>query len=111
MPYFQGNPYGPMTRKFVKSFPPGPGIGPWMALPKFGPGNDLLSFLSHFSVLTSHFAVFAWGVECHFWGVAKGSSISWIAKFKEDDQTSECKLSNGRSRSYREIKLLLSAGK
>ena len=37
--------------------------------------------------------------------VAKGSSISWVAKFK-GDKTSECKLSNGRSRSYREIKLL-----
>ena len=36
--------------------------------------------------------------------------ISWVAKFK-GDHSSECKLSNGRSRSYREIKLLLSAGK
>ena len=43
------------------------------------------------------------------WGVAKGSSISWLAKFK-GDKTPECKLSNGRSRSYRETKLLLSSG-
>ena len=42
------------------------------------------------------------------WGVAKGSSISWVAKFK-GDENSECKLSNGWSRSYREIKMLLSA--
>ena len=43
------------------------------------------------------------------WGVAKRSSISWVAKFKGDN-ISECKLSNGWSRSYREIKQLLSAG-
>ena len=42
------------------------------------------------------------------WGVAKGSSISWVAKLK-GDKSSECKLSNGWSRSYREIKMLLSA--
>ena len=41
-----------------------------------------------------------------FWGVAKGSSISWVAKFK-GDENSECKLSNGWSRSYREIEPLL----
>ena len=51
------------------------------------------------------------GVEAFVcWGIAKGSSISWVAKFK-GDKTSECKLSNSRSRSYREIKLRLSAGK
>ena len=44
------------------------------------------------------------------WGVAKGSSVSWVAKFK-GDKDSECKLSNGWSRSYKVIKLLLSAGK
>ena len=44
------------------------------------------------------------------WGVAKGSSVSWVAKFK-GDKNSECKLSNGWSRSYKVIKLLLSAGK
>ena len=44
-----------------------------------------------------------------FWGVAKGSSVSWVAKFK-GDKSSECKLSNEWSRSYKEIKLLLSAG-
>ena len=47
---------------------------------------------------------------CRFGGVAKGSSISWVAKLK-GDENSEFKLSNGRSRSYREMKLLLSAGK
>ena len=35
-------------------------------------------------------------------GVVKGSSASWVAKFK-GDENSECKLSNGWSRSYREI--------
>ena len=49
-------------------------------------------------------------VQNHGWGVAKGSSVSWVAKFK-GGKTSECKLSNGWSRSYREIKLLLPAGK
>ena len=44
------------------------------------------------------------------WGVAKGSSISSVAKFK-GGENSEWKQSNGWSRSYREIKLLLSAGK
>ena len=44
------------------------------------------------------------------WGVAKGSSVSWVAKLK-GEKNSECKLSNGRSRSYKVIKLLLSAGK
>ena len=44
------------------------------------------------------------------WGVAKGSSVSWVAKFK-GDKNSECKLSNGWSRSYTVIKLLLSTGK
>ena len=38
--------------------------------------------------------------------VPKGSSISWVAKFKRDNHL-ECKLSNGWSQSYREIKLLL----
>ena len=42
------------------------------------------------------------------WAVAKGSSISWVAMFK-GNKNSECKLSNGWSRSYREIELLLSA--
>ena len=44
------------------------------------------------------------------WGVAKGSSVSWVAKFK-GDKNSEGKLSNGWSRSSKVIKLLLSAGK
>ena len=44
------------------------------------------------------------------WGVAKGSSVSWVAKFK-GDKNSECKLSNGWSRSYKVMKMLLSAGK
>ena len=44
------------------------------------------------------------------WGFAKGTSILWVAKFKGDNN-SECRLSNGRSRSYKGIKLLLSAGK
>ena len=43
-----------------------------------------------------------------YWGVAKGSSVSWVAKFK-GDKKSECKLPNGRSRSYKVIRLLLSA--
>ena len=43
-----------------------------------------------------------------FWGVAKVSSVSWIANFT-GDKVSECKLSNGWSRSYKLIKLLLSA--
>ena len=43
-------------------------------------------------------------------GVAKGSSVSWVAKFK-GDTNSECKLSNGWLRSYKVIKLLLSAGR
>ena len=42
----------------------------------------------------------------HFWGIVKGCSISWVTKLK-GDKTSECKLPNGWSRSYREIKLLL----
>ena len=43
-------------------------------------------------------------------GIAKGSSVSWVAKFK-GGKNSECKLSSGWSRSYKVIKLLLSAGK
>ena len=39
-----------------------------------------------------------------FWGVAKGSSTSWVATFK-GDKTSECKLSNGWSQSCREVEL------
>ena len=35
-------------------------------------------------------------------GVAKGSSISWVAKFK-GDKYSACKLSTGRSRNYKVI--------
>ena len=56
-------------------------------------------------------AVQKWGCPAEFLycGVAKGSSISWVAKFK-GDKSSACKLSNGWSRSYRQIKLLLSAG-
>ena len=42
------------------------------------------------------------------WGVAKGSSISWVAKFKRDNK-SECKLSKGWSWSYKVIKVLLLA--
>ena len=38
------------------------------------------------------------------------ASVSWVAKFK-GDKNSECKLSNGRSRSYKVINLVLSAGK
>ena len=45
----------------------------------------------------------------HFWGVAEGSSVSWVAKLK-GDKNSEWKLSNGWSRSQREIELLLPAG-
>ena len=43
------------------------------------------------------------------WGVAKGSSVSWVAKFK-GDKNSECKLSNGWSRSYKVIKCFLLQG-
>ena len=39
----------------------------------------------------------------------KGPPISWVAKLK-GDKDSECKLSNGWSRSYREINMLLFAG-
>ena len=46
----------------------------------------------------------------HLWGVAEGFSVSWVAKFKAD-KNSECKLPNGWSRSYKVIKLPLSAGK
>ena len=42
-------------------------------------------------------------------GIAKGSSVSWVATFN-GDKVSECKLSNSWSRSYKVIKLLLSAG-
>ena len=49
-------------------------------------------------------------VHTRFWGVAKASSVSWVAKFK-GDKNSECKLSNGWSQSYKVIKLLLSIGK
>ena len=45
-----------------------------------------------------------------FWGVAKGFSVSLVAKFKGDEH-SECKLSNGRSRSHKVIRVLLSPGK
>ena len=45
-----------------------------------------------------------------FWGVAKGSSVSWVAKFK-GDKNLECKLAKGWSRSDKVIKLLLSARK
>ena len=48
--------------------------------------------------------------SCDIWGVAKGSSISWVARFK-GDKHSECKLSYGWSRNYREIKVLLFPGK
>ena len=47
-------------------------------------------------------------------GVAKGSSISQVAKLNGDnfsDERSEYKLSNGWSRSYRETKLLPASGK
>ena len=44
------------------------------------------------------------------WGIAKGSSDSWVAKFKGDGN-SECKLSNGWLRNYKVIKLLISVGK
>ena len=44
------------------------------------------------------------------WGVAKESSVSWVAKLK-GDKNSEWKLSNGWSRSCEVISLLLSAGK
>ena len=44
------------------------------------------------------------------WGVADGSSVSWVAKFK-GGKNSQCKLSNGRSRSYKVIQLLLPAWK
>ena len=43
-------------------------------------------------------------------GVAKGSSVvSWVAKFK-GDKNSECKLSDGWSRSCKVMKVLLYAG-
>ena len=45
-----------------------------------------------------------------WWGVAKGSSLSWVAKLKGEKHL-ERKLSNGQSRSYKVTKLLLSAGK
>ena len=65
-----------------------------------------------FCALLRAFALFcglAFALFCaHLWGVAKGSSISWVAKFK-GDKNSECKLSNGWSRSYGETKPLLSA--
>ena len=41
-----------------------------------------------------------WPSSSLIWGVAKGSSISWVEKFKGDNN-SECKLSNGWSRSYK----------
>ena len=41
--------------------------------------------------------------------LAKGSSTSWVAKLK-GAKNSECKLSNGWSRSHKVIKMLLSAG-
>ena len=47
-----------------------------------------------------------WGCANLPSGFAKGSSISWVAKFK-GDKHSEGKLSNGWSRSYKVIKLLL----
>ena len=49
---------------------------------------------------------------CHLkcWGVATGSSVSWVVKFKGDNKISECKLSNGWSRSYKVIKLLFPQG-
>ena len=40
------------------------------------------------------------------WGVAKGCFVSWVAKLK-GGRNSECRLSNGRSQSYKGIKLLL----
>ena len=43
------------------------------------------------------------------WGVVKGSSVSWVAKFK-GDKISECRLSNGWSRSYKVIKLFFLHG-
>ena len=46
----------------------------------------------------------------NFLGVAKGSSISWVAKFK-GDKNSECNVSNGWSRRYRLMKRHLSAEK
>ena len=55
------------------------------------------------------YAFFLWSDATgrrRFWGVGKGSSISWVVKFK-GDKSSEWKLSNGWSRSYREIKPLL----
>ena len=53
----------------------------------------ILTFLGPF--FSSYFPGDA---RIHFWGVAKGSSVSWVAKFK-GDKISECKLSNGWSRS------------
>ena len=49
-------------------------------------------------------------LEGFFGGVAKGSSVPWVAKLK-GDKHSACKLSNGWSQSYREIHLLLSTEK
>ena len=61
-------------------------------------------FLGHFHLFL------AYSGYAIMWGAAKGSSFSWVAKFK-GEENSECKLSNGWSRSCSEIKLLLSAGK
>ena len=41
-----------------------------------------------------------------FGALSKGSSVSWVAKFK-GDKKSQCKLLNGWSRSYTVIKLFL----
>ena len=74
----------------------------------------LLSFFEGFLLEVFHSISRQEGVcepGSRFWGVAKGSSVSWVAKFK-GDKNSECKLSNGWSRSCKalSIELLLSAG-
>ena len=54
-----------------------------------------------------------WSIECSFLirvGVLRGGP-PFHGSRKFQDTNSECKLSNGRSRSYKVVKLLLSAGK
>ena len=78
-----------------------------------------LRYLAPWALARAQGGFFGWGAHeilraCEtglfLWGVAKGSSVAWVAKFK-GDKNSACKLSNGWSRSYKVIKLLLSARK
>ena len=65
---------------------------------RVGPNGLLFGALGPRSIPTERFQL---SKVCS----AKGSSVSWVAKFKGDER-SECKLSNGW-RSYEVIKLLL----